>query len=117
VESTLKLGDPVHLYLPDPYQPDAFREVSEYITLIDAPRQFTYEMREAPGVPLSARRDQYIEALGAERCSYHTTDAFYGELAAMAVRQEGQWIKDGFDAVARGLKVRAEALWQARGTR
>jgi hypothetical protein len=117
VESTLKLGEPVRLFLPDPQNPGKFREVSENITIIDQPRQFTYEMPAQPNVPLSARRDQYIEALGPERCSYVTTDAFYGELAPMALQQEGQWIKDGFDAVARGLKARAEALWQTRAAR
>ena len=45
--------------------------------------------------------------------SYRTTDVFSGEYAQVAFDVQGQWVKDGFDAVAWALKARAEELHRA----
>ncbi|MGH8810035.1 MAG: SRPBCC domain-containing protein, partial [Noviherbaspirillum sp.] len=63
----------------------------------------------------AARRDQYIEALDAERCSYFTTDIFLGLNADAVMKNFGPWVKHGFDAVALSVKQRAEALYAASG--
>ena len=58
-------------------------------------------------------RDQWVEDLGDGRSSYRTTDVFSGEFAQVAYDLQGQWVKDGFDAVAHALKARAESLHRA----
>lgn len=114
VESTCRLGDPVDLYLPDLLDPDRIMHTREWVCLVDPPRQFAYEMRPTPELDVHARRDQYVEATGPRTCRYWTTDAFDGPLADLVMEHTGQWVKDGFDAVAHALKARAEELAQRR---
>ena len=113
VETTLELDTPIVLYLPDPAKPgELFRNV-EWLSVIDAPRHLQYNTRtEIPGI--FAVRDQWVEDLGDGRSSYRTTDVFAGEFAQLAYDLQGLWVTDGFNAVAHGLKARAETLWNAR---
>ena len=110
VESTCRVGDPVDLYLPDLLNPGEIMQTREWICLVDPPRQFSYEMRPTPELDVHARRDQYVEATGPASCRYWTTDTFSGPMADLVMEHTGQWVKDGFDAVAVALKARAEAL-------
>ncbi len=113
VETTLELGEPIDLTLPNPDgSPGTFIN-REYIRVVDPPRHLRYDTGdEMEGI--FAVRDQYIEPLGPERCSYRTTDTFSGEHAQLVIDANGQWVKEGFDAVARALKERAETLWAHR---
>ncbi|MBK5307980.1 MAG: SRPBCC domain-containing protein [Frankiaceae bacterium] len=110
VESTCLLGDPVDLYLPDPLKPGELMHQREWICLVDAPRQFAYEMHPTPELDVHARRDQYVEETGPEACRYWTTDVFSGPLADLVMEHSGAWVKEGFDAVAHALKSRCESL-------
>jgi len=110
VESTCRLGDPVDLWLPDLLKPGELMHTREWVCLVDPPRQFSYEMLPTPELDVHARRDQHVEATGADTCRYWTSDTFAGPLADLVMEHTGQWVKDGFDAVAHALKARAEAL-------
>jgi len=112
VESTLKMGEPVNLFLPDPGQPGKFVHVIEHLATFDRPRQLSWEMSPSEHSADAARRDQYIEATGAATCTYFTTDLFLGPTAPTVMEQHGEWVRQGFDAVARSLKIRAETLYQ-----
>jgi uncharacterized protein YndB with AHSA1/START domain len=113
--TTLAIGDPIELTLPSPDGSGATFVNREYIRVVDPPRHLRYDTAdEMPGI--HGVRDQYIEPMGSARCSYRTTDTFSGKYAAMVVESHGAWVKDGFDAVARALKSRAESLWSARTT-
>ncbi|MFE0026718.1 SRPBCC family protein [Amycolatopsis sp. NPDC059021] len=113
VETTLRLGDPIDLSLPNRDGSAGTFVNREYIRVVDPPRHLRYDTgEELPGI--FAFRDQWIEPLGPARCSYRTTDTFSGKYAEAVLEQTGQWVKDGFDAVARALKTRAEDLWVAR---
>jgi hypothetical protein len=113
VETTLELGDPIDLTLPDPDGSEGTILNREYIRIVDAPHHLRYDTAEEyPG--LLGMRDQYIAELGPDRCSYYTTDTLSGELADLVMESNGAWIKAGFDAVAHALKVRAEQLSATR---
>jgi len=109
VETTLELGTPIVLYLPDPMKPgEIFRNV-EWLSIIDAPHHLQYNTgTEIPGI--HAIRDQWVEDLGDGRSSYRTTDVFAGDIAQLVFDMQGEWVRNGFNAVAHTLKARAEQL-------
>ena len=113
VETTLQIGDPIDLTLPDPDASGGTILNREYIRIVDPPHHLRYDTgEEYPG--LLGQRDQYVTELGPDRCSYHTTDTLSGELADLVMEANGAWIKAGFDAVALALRTRAERLLATR---
>ncbi|GAB3491091.1 SRPBCC domain-containing protein [Amycolatopsis cihanbeyliensis] len=109
-ETTLRIGDRIDLTVPAMDGSAGTFVNREYIRVVDPPHHLRYDTGdELPGI--FAVRDQWIESLGPRRCSYRTTDTFSGEHAGQVMRQAGPWVKEGFDAVARALKARAERLW------
>jgi uncharacterized protein YndB with AHSA1/START domain len=113
VESSLRLGEAVNLYLPDPVRPGELMHVVEWLADFAPPRLLAWEMHASVDNPDAARREQRIEATGPARCRYHTTDLFLGPTADRVMQLHGPWVKQGFDAVALALKARAEALFAA----
>ena len=109
IESTLKLGDPVHMHISVPGTSET-QPVSETLVACEPQRLLSWEMRPTAENKDAARRDQYIEALGSDRCRYVTTDIFLGVNADEIMKNHGGWVKAGFDAMALALKARAEAL-------
>jgi uncharacterized protein YndB with AHSA1/START domain len=112
VESTLKLGEPVNLYLPNPMEPGALLHVVEQLVAFDRPKMLSWQMVPSEGNPDAARRDQVLEVTGPKSCRYYSTDQFLGPTAKQVMEMHGPWVKGGFDAVAQALKVRAEALYR-----
>jgi uncharacterized protein YndB with AHSA1/START domain len=113
VDTRLEVGADVVLHLPDPAKPGATFTTTEVMRAIDSPHHLQYDTADKlPGI--FAVRDQWVGDLGAGRSSYRTTDVFSGEHAQAVFELQGQWVKDGFDAVAHALKARAEELWQAQ---
>jgi uncharacterized protein YndB with AHSA1/START domain len=108
IKSTLKLGDPVVMTVKNPNS-NELGTATEYLVCFEPDLLLSWEAR--PNGQTIARRDQYIEALGPERCSYVTTDVFFGLAADELMRNIGAWAKSGFDDVARGLKKQAEAIY------
>jgi hypothetical protein len=113
VESTLKMGEPVNLFLPNPAAPGELLHVIEHLVAFDRPTLLSWEMIPSAGNPDAARRDQVVEATGEASCTYYSTDLFLGPTAPVVMATHGEWVRMGFDAVARSLKVRAESLYQA----
>ena len=112
VDTRLEVGADVHLHLPSPDKPGETMVTTEVMRVIDAPHHLQYDTAEnLPGI--FAVRDQWVEDLGGGRSSYRTTDVFSGEYAKAAYEMTGDWVKQGFDAVAHALKARAEALHRA----
>jgi uncharacterized protein YndB with AHSA1/START domain len=114
VESTLEVGDEVHLYIPAPGAPGEFIHVVEYMAAVEPCRLLSWEQRPSAVSKDAARRDQYIEAVGEERSTYFTTDIFLGLNADSIMKNFGPWVQQGFDALALGLKRQAEAVYAAR---
>lgn len=113
VDAVLEVGADVVLHLPDPAAPGQTFTTLEHMRIIDPPHQLRYDTGDSfPG--MLAVRDQWLLALGPERCSYRTEDAFSGEHAQAIYDMQAEWVTAGFDSVAEALKTRAEQLWAER---
>ena len=108
-----KIGDVVYMQVRIPGT-DLVIPVNEILVAWEAERLLSWEQRPTEENKDAARRDQYVEALGPNRCSYFTTDLFLGLNAEKIMKEHGAWVKQGFDQVARDLKQRAEALHAER---
>jgi len=109
VTTTLEIGTAIDLMLPARDGSDTTFLNREYIRVVDPPHHLRYDTAdEIPGV--FGVRDQWITALGPDRCTYHTTDTLSGKYADIVMEKTGDWIKAGFDSVAHALKARAESL-------
>lgn len=89
--------------------------VNEYLVACEPELLLSWEQRPVPENKDAARRDQYVQAIDANRCTYFTTDQFLGINADTIMAEHGAWVKKAFDQVARDLKKRAEALQAERG--
>ncbi|MEY2925685.1 MAG: hypothetical protein RL367_162 [Pseudomonadota bacterium] len=87
----------------------------EYICAFEPERLISWEMKYSEAWPYPARRDQIIQATGADSCHYHSTDAFLGVNGIHVFRFAGPWIKRAFDDSGLALKLRAEAQFSAGG--
>lgn len=88
--------------------------VNEYLVAFEPEQLLSWEQRPVPENKDAARRDQYIEAIDKNRCTYFTTDQFLGLNADTIMREHGAWVKIAFDQVAVDVKNRAEELHFAR---
>jgi hypothetical protein len=112
--STLRLGDPIEMTLINyataggPTVPNL-----EYICAVEPNMLLSWEFPNLDFWPYPARRDQVIEATGAQSCRYYSTDAFLGVNGIHVFRFAGPWIKRAFDDSGLALKARAEAIYAA----
>lgn len=97
------IDGPVRLTVPDPKGSGQLFEFDEYLRAFEAPRFLSW------GIPDYALREQIITPLGPDRCTYHTTDRWFGEGVSDYVNH-GDYVQRGFDSVAHALKRRVEAL-------
>lgn len=109
IQCGLQIGDQVRMQVRIPGTTDTI-EVNEYLVACDREQLLSWEQRAVPENMDAARRDQYIETINADRCSYFTTDIFLGINADTIMREHGAWVKKGFDQIALDLKKRAEEL-------
>jgi hypothetical protein len=79
--------------------------VNEYLVAFEPEQLLSWEQRPVPENKDAARRDQYIEAIDANRCTYFTTDQFLGLNADTIMREHGAWQKVAFDQVAVDVKT------------
>lgn len=107
-----RLGDPVYMQVRMPGAENTFL-VTEYLIAYEPCQLLSWEQRPTESNKDAARRDQYIEAIDAQRSTYCTTDIFLGVNADTIMREHGSWVKEGFDQIARDVKSRAEALYAA----
>ena len=112
IESTLRVGDPVHMDCCVPGGPTL--DISETLCAIEPGRHLAWEQRPTPENADAGRREQFVEARGPERSAYWHTDTFLGPNAGKIMAEHGAWVKRGFDGMALDLKRRAESLWAAR---
>jgi uncharacterized protein YndB with AHSA1/START domain len=109
VSTSLEIGTPIDLTLPNPDGSDGTFLNREWVRVVDPPHHLRYDTaEEMPGI--FAVRDQWITPLAAGRCAYHTTDTISGKYADKVMEMTGDWVKAGFDSVANALKARAEQL-------
>jgi len=109
-ESSLQVGTPIRFWLTN-FWDDTLSEGVEIVCANEREKLLSWELLWAEDFPYSARRDQLLDALGPERCAYQSINAFYGDTGVHVMRFAGPWVKASFDATARALKARAEALY------
>jgi hypothetical protein len=106
VESTLRVGDPVHLYVRLRGARLAHR--IEIVSAAEEPRRLCWGMVLGASRLLAAERCQVLTPLGPGRTRYVTEDTIRGLLTPLVMRLFGPPMQRGFDDVARALKQRAE---------
>ena len=111
----LQLNDLVEMKTRHPLTGEVW-PVNEYLVAFEPEQLLSWEQRPVPENKDAARRDQYIEAIDANRCTYFTTDQFLGLNADTIMREHGAWVRIAFDQVAVDVKNRAEELHFARTT-
>ena len=109
-ESTLEIGAPIKMRLTNYTMPGETYPNVEYVCANVPGRLLSWELPHSETMPYPARRDQVIEAQGADRCTYYSTDAFFGPNASHVMFFCAGWIKRAFDDTAQGLKRRAEQI-------
>ena len=109
----LKLNDLVEMKTRHPLTGEVW-PVNEYLVAFEPEQLLSWEQRPVPENKDAARRDQYVQAIDANRCTYFTTDQFLGINADTIMAEHGAWVKKAFDQVAHDLKQRAESLQAER---
>jgi len=107
VESDMEIGSNINLFVRMPKRGD--RMQSETICYMDEPKQMAWNMYMLSPVLLSARRDQFIDKINEESCSYETVDVFEGLLAPLVMLLFKDDVGLGFNTMANSLKIRAES--------
>jgi hypothetical protein len=107
VEGKLVIGEPVTLYVQ--MKENDKRVQKEEVCIIDKPERLSWNMKMGSSIILAAQRDQFIEVIDANSCTYETTDSFQGLLTPVVMGLFKQHIESGFNKLAQKLKERAEA--------
>jgi hypothetical protein len=107
VESTLAIGDPIHLQARLGKGDRLTRQV-EYVTANERPHKLCWGADIGARFLIRADRCQMLTSLGEGRTRYECTDDIRGLLAGLVMVVYRGGMQRGFDACARALKARAE---------
>jgi len=105
VESSLRLGEPVRLWVSDAGITGRTDMFEHRLVAIRPPEHIAWAFEQGQ---VRTRRDQFLEAVPGG-CVYRTSDSFYGPLADQMVDRMGEAICRSFDELARSLRDFAEA--------
>ena len=106
VESSLQIGDPIHLHARMIGE-RLFHRV-EWVTR-NEPHTLCWEMKMGARFLLHAERCQALTPLDDRRTHYVTEDRITGLLTPVVMGLFGRAMRRGFEDCARGLKKHAEA--------
>lgn len=106
VESSLQMGDPVHLYVR--LRREKLSHRVEYVTAAE-PYRLCWGMKMGANVLLKAERCQILTAIDEHRTRYVSEDHFSGLLTPFVMGLFGGSMQRGFADCASALKKRAEA--------
>ncbi len=107
VESTLRPGDPVHLYVR--LRSERLSHRVEYVSRNERPSHLCWGTTMVAGFLLRAERCQTLTRIDARRTRFVNEDVFSGWLVPLVMRVYGAAMQRGFESVATALKKRAEA--------
>jgi hypothetical protein len=108
VESTLEIGDPVHLHTRLRIGKPLMLQV-EYVTANERPSELCWGADIGARFLIRADRCQVLTPLDAGRTRYVCTDEIRGWLSPLVMLLHRDNMQRGFDDCARALKARAEA--------
>jgi hypothetical protein len=106
VETTLRIGDPIHLHVR--LIGKRLMHRVEYITR-NQPYALGWEMKMGARFLLHAERVQTLTAIDEHRTRYVTEDCFTGWLRPLVLALFGRAMQRGFADCALGLKKAAES--------
>jgi hypothetical protein len=107
VESTLRRGDPVHLYVR--LTGSRLSHRVETVTHHERPTRLCWGTTIGARFLLRAERCQTLTPIDERRTRFVNEDVFRGWLAPLVMRVYGRAMQRGFEAVASALKKRAES--------
>ena len=110
-DSSFEIGTPARLLVR--MWPGHFR-ITETVCAFEKPRLLAWSRPFGWSWLLFALREQHIEALGENHCSYHNIDHLSGLLAPLVRLTHGVYIRRGFTDAGLGLKTFAEAKFSVR---
>ena len=96
------MGNPLTLHVRMPLRGD--RSSVEYVKCMDPNKTLSWGMTMVNRYLLVALRDQKVEAINANQCTYQTWDAFSGFLTPIVIGLFGRDMLNGFNGVAHALK-------------
>jgi hypothetical protein len=108
------MGAPVVMTIVMPWDTSEQAVMTEFLCAFEPEKLLAWEMHWTEAWPYAGRRDQVIERLGPEKCSYYSTDAFLGDTGVHIARFGQSWISAAFTATARALKARAEQIYASQ---
>ena len=106
VESTLRIGDPIHLHVRL-----VGKRLSHRVEFVTRNQPYTlgWEMKLGAPALLHAERVQVLTAIDGHRTHYRTEDRFSGWLRPLVLALFGGAMERGFRDCALGLKKAAES--------
>jgi hypothetical protein len=107
VESTLRPGDAVHLYVR--LRGEKLSHRVEYVTRNERPARLCWGTKIGAGFLLRAERCQSLSPIDARRTRFVNEDVLRGWLAPLVMLLFGSDMQRGFETVAAALKQRAES--------
>ena len=107
VESTLRPGDAVHLYVR--LRGDRLSHRVEYVSRNERPTHLCWGTTIGAGFLLRAERCQTLTPIDARRTRFVNEDVLRGWLAPLVMLFFGRDMQRGFESVATALKKRAES--------
>lgn len=107
VESTLRPGDPVHLYVR--LRSERLSHRVEYVSRNERPSHLCWGMTMVAAFLLRAERCQTLTRIDERRTRFVNEDVFSGWLEPLVMRFFGAAMQRGFESVATALKKRAES--------
>ncbi|MFT4969741.1 MAG: hypothetical protein ACI9O4_001492 [Chitinophagales bacterium] len=108
IECDLVVGNPVHLHV-DMKQNKKIRIQTETLLWVKERESIAWGITQT--FPVKTERAQIVKEIGPNKSSYYTYDKFWGLLVPIVMLGFKKDIQIGFDAVALGLKQRAEELY------
>jgi len=107
VESTLRIGDPIHMQVR--LVGEKLMRQTEYVTHNERPHKLCWGADIGPRVLCRADRCQVLTPIEGGRTHYLCTDEIRGLLAPLVMLFYGKAMKRGFGDCARALKKRVES--------
>jgi hypothetical protein len=107
VESTLQVGDPIHLHVR--LRSPRLTHRVEFVTALEPLRKMCWNMKMGARFLLYAERCQTLTEIAPGRIHYITEDRFSGWLTGLVMRLFGDAMQRGFTDCAVALKKRAES--------
>ena len=107
VESTLRPGDAVHLYVR--LRSERLSHRVEFVTRNERPTRLCWGTKIGAGFLLRAERCQTLTRIDERRTRFVNEDVLRGWLAPLVMLAFGRDLKRGFESVATALKKRAES--------